>query len=196
MIDSHKYNHSSLDQSRINQYAARVAKECKKETIAPILKREMRTEMVTAERRVGLFRRREMYQTTQNIPVDIEIIGEHWLLFQTNHHIEERETKSRYSEYHEMTTWVLDRRGRLLRVWKWEEYKKWGESLQDSRFSQDIEIRQMNDDDMLRLDYSSPQREVGGSNSKLHWWGTREAGKLIRHAKGVGISIALKQLLD
>jgi hypothetical protein len=49
--------------------------------------------------------------------------------------------------------------------------------------------------DMVRLDYQDRYAERGSSDRGTHTYGNREAGQLVRHAKGVGLSIALKFLL-
>lgn len=56
------------------------------------------------------------------------------------------------------------------------------------------QYRQASDFDVTRLDFVS--KYVEQKKDKIHSFGTTSPGRLLRHSKGVGVSLALKSLLD
>ncbi|WP_146617500.1 hypothetical protein [Arthrobacter globiformis] len=121
-----------------------------------------------------------------------EVVGPHWVLHQTWHNIESKE-RGIYTEYYEQKYWVLQKDGCLLKVWRWEEAKVFSSG---TRVENDLTASAMTEDDILMLDRSFPPYEKGKHGSSFKCWGNREPQQIVRHAKGVGMSLALKALLE
>ncbi|WP_349803456.1 hypothetical protein [Nocardioides kribbensis] len=55
--------------------------------------------------------------------------------------------------------------------------------------------RPLDNSDVTRIDFADKYTDTDFGDG-LHVWGTREPGKRLRHAKGVGINLALKAVLE
>lgn len=175
-----------FDIARMRRYAARVAAEATTPLQKPIFTAGTVNVAVDQKRRVGfLGLRRETHTVVERRTGQVEIVPPYWVLFHTNHWIEDKASGAG-SEYNEQNYWVLTENGALMYVWKWEECK-------DGRFESDVTATEMSPEKMLHLDYAHPRYDL--HQGKLHIWGDREAGKSIRHAPGVGLSLALKRLI-
>lgn len=188
------YDQSTLDLNKLRQYAQKVAKGCRATPTPERTRRKAKSVPSTVVRRGGfLGLRKENIQVTTTVQVSERVIGPHWVLRQTNHHIESQE-RGKSTEYHEQRYWVLQRDGTLSTAWEWEEFTRWSDGT--TKLEQDCTAKPMNEADILRLDHLDRQHDNSGSRDSTKFWGNREPGKRIRHAKGVGLSTALKALLD
>lgn len=156
------------------------------------MKTEQRDVFVEKDRRSGFLGwRRETYRATERQAIVVEVVPPHWVLLHTNHWIQESSGRAHQYEYNEQNYWVLTEHGDLLYVWAWEEFRR---NQHDSgRFESDITAAMMSADNVLSMDHAHPKYEV--RRGKSLYWGNRDPGKLIRHAPGVGLSLALKSLM-
>jgi hypothetical protein len=188
------YDATTLDLARLRNYARKVARECRRTPVAERTRKVAKSVPDTITRRGGfLGLRTETLRVTRTVNATERVIGPHWVLRQTNHHIESDE-RGKATEYHEQNYWVLQRDGTLSKVWEWEEFTRWPDGR--TRFEQDCTVKPMTEADILRLDYEDRSQDNSGRGGSTTYWGNREPGKRNRHAKGVGLSVALKALLD
>lgn len=189
-----EYDKTTLDINRLRQYARKVAIECRRAPSPERTRTRAKSVPETVTRRAGfLGLRTENVQLAKTIHVSEPVIGQHWILHRTNHHIESKEG-GKVTEYHEQNFWVLQRDGTLSKIWEWEEFTRWPNGT--TRLEQDCTAKSMTEADILRLDHLDRQYDNGGDRGATKIWGDREPGKRIRHAKGVGLSLALKALMD
>lgn len=187
------YDGSELDMVRLRRFAERVARETRVRPSPEITRRVTKTVPSTETRRAGfLGLRTETIDTTKSVQVTESVLGPHWVLLQTNHHIESHD-RGKEVEYHEQNYWVLCTDGSLWTVWSWEEFTSWSDGTK--RLENDKTATPMTEDKVLRLDFENRYREEGEHGRGTKFWGDREAGRRIHHAKGVGLSKALKTLL-
>lgn len=184
------YEHSQLDLHRIYAYAKRVAKETRKKLNPGFTLEwgEPKSVEVQDTKEVkqlfGLITRQETVMRREMVSNPIASIEDHWELHRRNYHV-----NSSRSEYSEGYYWVLLPGGELKYVWKWEEY------LLEARYmKRGGSVETMSEEHILRLDRRPKSREQ--HHGGVHAWGDREDGPIIKHAKGVGISLALKNLLN
>lgn len=78
-------------------------------------------------------------------------------------------------------------------IWDWEEFTRWDNGM--TRFEKECTAKLMAEKDILRLDFADKRYDHSLSGNGTKFWGNREPGRRIRHAKGVGLSVALKGLL-
>jgi hypothetical protein len=191
--NSASYDATTLDMARLNRYAHRVAAECKS-PLTPAITRQVDKSVPSTETRRGGFLglRSEVVRVEKLIQVTESVIGPHWVLHRTNHHIESHEG-GKLVEYGEQNYWVLQGDGALLTVWDWEEYTRWPDG--SSRLLKECTTRSMAEADVLRLDFADRSTESGSHGRGTKTWGNRAQGRRIRHTKGLGLSVALKFLL-
>lgn len=187
------YEQSILDRMRLVKYAQRVARETRTPSSPAISKSEQVRQTVTRQRSVGFLRlRTEQYTAYETQTRQIEVIGPYWPLFTTQHWVD-RKPSSRFQsyEYEESNVWALAQNGTLWKLWLWTSYtvNRAGPDEQES----DATAKEMSDEDILELDrehqFSSLEDRDG------HFRGNRHPGRVIRHAKGVGLSLIMKDLL-
>jgi hypothetical protein len=156
--------------------------------------RESEKTVVVAEtRRSGFLGwRNSTVDVRKPVRVQEAVIGPHWVLRQTDHHIESRKG-GKLAEYHEQTYWVLLKDGELLKIWKWDDYTRWPDGTTKSE--NDCTATPMTEADVLRLDFADLHMQQGSRRSGEEISGTRYPGRRVHHSKGVGLSVALKALL-
>jgi hypothetical protein len=148
---------------------------------------------VQREERTGILGlRTRMVTTNEERETQVEVLPSHWELFRTTHWIEDRRAGTT-SEYNEQNLWVLTEGGDLLYVWKWEEYAR-PPGSDRGRFDSEVTVTPMTKERMLQLDHAHPSYDH--RRGAFHCWGSREPGRLVRHAPGVGISLLMKRLLS
>ncbi|MGN2638267.1 hypothetical protein ACTD5D_19145 [Nocardia takedensis] len=187
------YATSTLDIARLRTFAKRVARETKAPTIGPLIKTTTVSVPVVKTRSVGLFGlRTETYTASESREQTTQVVGPHWVLFTTRHFIDEEKTRRyRAYEYAESRIWILDTAGELLKVWQWQDFTLWDDGR--TKRESDCAVDPMTERDILQMDHEhtfSHHHDRDG-----HYRGDREPGRVIRHAKGVGLSLALKHLL-
>lgn len=83
--------------------------------------------------------------------------------------------------------------GALQVILDWEEFTRWDNGT--TRSEKECKVMPMSTTDILRLDFADELYDSGTHGRGTKIWGHREPGRRIRHAKGVGLSLALKRLL-
>ncbi|GLY53117.1 hypothetical protein [Lentzea sp. NBRC 102530] len=188
-----RYDDSALDVARLRRFAERVARETRVPPRPEITRRVTKSVPSTETRRAGfLGLRTETVTTTKSVQVAEPVLGPHWVLRQTHHHIESHD-RGKEVEYHEQNYWVLCTDGSLWTVWVWEEFTGWSDGTK--RLENDSTAEPMTEDKILRLDFDDRYREEREHGRGTKFWGNREPGRRVHHAKGVGLSKALKTLL-
>ena len=187
------YDRTILDIGRLRRYAKRVAAETKSAPMPDIFRQVTKSIPTTETRSYGfLGLRTKEVRATKTTQVNERVIGPHWVLHSTNHHIEQHRSGN-FIEYFELNYWVLHHDGVLLKVWQWEEATRFKDGT--VRVERDCTAKPMTEEDILRRDYADQRYEKGTSGRGTKYWGDRDPGCRVRHAKGVGLSVALKNLL-
>lgn len=206
MIDRAAYDTSRIDWQRLNKYAQRVARETKL-PLNPALTYSKRVWTdVPVERRkdslFGLWARTETVNVRRGVDQNIEALGAHWLLDTRHHHIEDTQKRStiRVQETtHEYHTLALLPDGTLMKVCILEtEVLNFG-NVRSGLVHQEKDHTSAppREWDITAIDFEKRYQEWGTHNGGKKSWGDREPGKrLLRHAKGVGINLALKDVLQ
>ena len=177
---------------RLRAFAKRVARDTRKPPAGAVRERLVKTETYHEDESYGfLGLRTRQVRKTRTVDAGSKIIVDaHWVLHRTYHNIDKYEPWG-HSEYHEDLYWILLKDGSLKKYTKWFEERTIQPSRQDG-----YSLHEMSMADIERLDFDDKSRETGRSDRGTHTYGNRDPGKLLRHAKGVGLSIALKNLLS
>jgi hypothetical protein len=199
------YEASTADWKRLHAYARKVARQTRRPLAAPIGytvtdHRTVQREVVRSHGPFGLFKRTETRSERQPFSRHVQVVGQHWVL-DVRHQNIERNVVGRGSHHqettHEKTTYLLLPDGGLKRVAVWEE-----ESVHtaDGRTRIVVDtshhVSDIGDHDLRAFDFEKRHTEYGRHGRGTKTWGDREPGKrLLVHAKGVGLSAALKRLL-
>lgn len=187
------YDDSVLDLARLRRFAGRVARDTRVRPSPAMTRQVTRSVPSTETRKTGfLGLRTETVQTTKSVQVSEPVVGPHWVLHHTNHHIESHD-RGKYVEFHEQNYWMLCSDGTLWTIWDWEEFTRWNDGT--TRFEKDRTAEAMTEAKILRLDFADRNTQQGEHGHGTTFWGDREAGHRIHHAKGVGLSKALKALV-
>ncbi|MEV6072036.1 hypothetical protein AB0L82_36320 [Nocardia sp. NPDC052001] len=189
-----RYDASVFEFGRLQSYAKRVAQETRAQAEPPLTTTVTIRDVVTRTRRAGfLGLRTETYKTTENRSTVQQVVGPHWILFTTSHNIDQENTRRyRAYEFAEKKLWILDEKGQLLKVWKWDDFTLWRDGT--TKRENDCTAAPMTEADVLELDRE--HKFTHHHDHEGHYRGDRTAGRIIRHAKGVGLSLALKSLLE
>lgn len=197
MSDRKMYDASTFDRSRVNAYALRVVNETSR-PLSDALTYVKATPKETRSR--GLF---GLGVKTTMVSVDeiIEALGQHWPLDQRHHTIQRtdklQDGGERVETSREKYVLALLPDGELIRICMLEEVNA-GFARRDGLSWKLVEVKHRSwpasDQDLLNLDFEKRYCERGG-RSRVTSWGDLEGGKLIRHAKGVGVNLALKSLM-
>jgi hypothetical protein len=182
-----------LETAKISAFARGVAAETVMPPVGSLTREVTKTATVSEIRKGGLFGlKTKTVQVPRTTTVREEVVGAHWVLHSTYHNIETNQ-RGTYSEYFEQNYWILQNDGALLKVRNWEEAKKTSSGIS---VETDLTAWPMTEEDMLALDHDFPSYERGRHGSDFKCWGNREPGRVARHAKGGGVSLALKALLE
>ena len=167
MANRAEYDASQLDWDRLKRYAQRVARETGMPRTSPVA----------------------------------NVIGEHWPLDRRRWTIQKnsRSGGQRYQEtIHETHLLALLPDGRLVKVITAETASSYSGTAgrgSDSKFWHNC--RDAEESDITALDFERRYTEQGRSNDSQRSWGDRDPGRrLVRHAKGVGVNLALKDVLE
>lgn len=184
--DRASYDQTQIDWHRLGNYAQRVARE----TRVPRGSETM-TQYVTRQREVrggllGLSTRIECYSE----PVTSTVTADHWVLDQRYWRKNEKLPGGRVKWFYEWIYYCLGVDGSLLyRLESADEIEGCHENRDDPI------VRPMSDYDVEQFDFEPlcvSRRGQFGIESNL----IRDDKKLRHHAKGVGLSLALKKLLE
>lgn len=199
------YEASTADWKRLHAYARKVAQQTRRPLAGPI--GYTVTDYRTVERQVvrnsgpfGMFKHTETRSERQPFSRHVPVIGQHWVLDERHQNIE-KNVGGRNSHHqettHEKTTYLLLPDGALKYVAVWEE-----ETVHtvdgSSRVVIDTShhVKDIGDGELKTFDFEKRHSEYGRHGRGIKTWGNREPGKkLLVHAKGVGLSLALKRLL-
>lgn len=191
------YGETGLDRRRLESFAKRVARETKKPPEGPLVKMVSAQRAVVRERSAGfLGLRTEQYTTYETVQQRQQVLSPYWTLFTTVHYIEEGESQKHFAyEFNERNVWALARDGGLWKLWIWDDFTLYDGFGGRSKRESDATARVMSDEDILELDREHRFTHMYRRGLRDHYRGDRNPGKVIRHAKGVGLSLALKALL-
>ncbi|MBM7494499.1 hypothetical protein JOD64_005721 [Micromonospora luteifusca] len=205
MPDRQAYEASVADWPRLRAYAKRVARDTRKPQEGSISYTTTEYQTVEKERvrksgPFGLFTRRELTSQQQPVTRRIGVVGGHWALDRRNYHIE-RNTRLRGGTHQEITyeqhTFLLLPDGALKHVVLWEEEVMHVERGVTSAFvKHSHSVVDVGDSQLRSFDFEKTYAEHGTHGRGTKTWGDREPGRrLLVHARGVGLSLALKRLL-
>ncbi|MEU8387301.1 hypothetical protein [Micromonospora sp. NPDC048842] len=203
MPDKKTYEATTPDWARIRAYAKRVAGETRKarESAISYTTTEYQTQTKQVEVRYGLF---DLFTRVENrservaVARRVDVVGSHWLLDRRHHHIQ-RNTKHRnvtqQETTHEQHYVVLLPDGGLKKIVVWEEEFLRTENGKSTFFTTRKHlVADLDDRDVRAMDFE--KRHTSYSADRIQTWGDHELGKrLLTHAKGVGLTQALKRLL-
>ncbi len=200
------YDASRIDWDRLKRYAQRVARETKVPLRPPVTYNRRVSTVVPIERRTGgLFGfgvRTEVVNEHRTVDQIIEALAPHWLLDYRHWHREDnrRHGGVRIQETtHAQLYLALLPDGRLVKVVVTEEEVMEFGAMRSGLLRRDFEhsFGEATEWDITPLDFEKRYRESGRHDVGMKIWGDRDPGqRLLRHAKGVGINLALKDLLE
>jgi hypothetical protein len=205
MPDRQAYNVSTFDWPRIHSYARKVAGETRTpaEKSISYTTTEYRTVTKQVEVKHGLF---NLFTRVENkdervaVSRCVEVVGRHWVLERRHHHIE-RNTKERtYTNQettHEQHYVVLLADGSLKKVVLMETENMNTAHGRNTFFAtHEHRVSDLSADDVQAMDFEKHHSEHGTHGRSTKTWGDRDPGKrLVSHARGVGLTKALKRLL-
>lgn len=190
-----QYLKTQIDWDKLRAYAGRVARETKKPTqVLQVTKTQMVEEK--APGLMGLLGRKvkkpQQVTTTQQ--------ADYWVLMTRTSGWKEEGTKNgRLYEEEESSThlYCLRKNGELfVRTTVSTQkllYHNRGANLYDK--SSPPKERPLNEADALLFDWAPWKKEYTQGGTR-HWSDTEQGNRLLVHAKGMGLSLALKKLLE
>ena len=204
MPDLNAYSASVPDWGKIRNYARRVARETKLALEPPIT--YLTTVSGPAEpARGGLFGGLKTPRAAPSVTKTITVVGPHWLLAARDHHIL-RTSGGRESvtdeTTHEYFYFALTPDGDLVRAYQQvdEVITRFPSRPSASPYfvrSLEHSVRDLDSTDLATFDLEKYRFDSSGRNGKNCAWGDREPGRrLLRHAKGIGLSLALRNVLE
>lgn len=194
-VDLAAYQRSSIDWDRLRRYARKVAKETRLPMAPDVtFNKQVRREVTRPIR--GFLGRTRQETRTESVEVGVTVLGPHWAIDRRHWH-HEKTTRSGGTVdirgEHEWATTALLPNGDLTVAFVFEEELVVDSVFQHSR--KQHEVRPINESDVLLMDHhrrTTNQTLPGG----VHLWTDRQPGPLNRHAKGVGLNLALKDILE
>lgn len=213
MPDKLSYEQSRIDWPRLRAYARRVSEQTSLSQLGPVTYSSPteQTTYRTETRRSGIFGHRvETIQVPQTIITkqQVEALGPHWPLANRAHN--RRETtmdRSRVSaevEDFANYTYALKPDGGLITlvvVRKVQLYYNAGRVFEHHEEAYHT-CEPFSDADVESFDFDHPyyDRTNPLEGSKIQAWGWNNfnprSSRLLRHAKGVGLTLALKEILE
>lgn len=199
------YEQSGVDWPRLHAYAKRVARETHKPVERKITYSETIYENVPVERPkrgpLRMFQRTIVENHRRRSTQVIQVADEHWILDKRHHHIEKNtnRTGTKYQEtINEQISFILLPDGALKHVALYEEeFTSVSKGEHAYRGDRSHSVRDLNEWDLRSFDFEKRYAEHGSHGVGTKWWGDREPGRrLLVHSKGVGLSLALKRLLE
>ncbi len=201
-----EYDASVLDMARLTRFAQKVARTTRQPKQPPITYETTETIYDTHTERgfLGMGRPKEI-RTPRTIVKVIELVGPHWLIDQRQWHLREvsKVGGTRVEEeQHEQIYRVLLPTGEMLMAWTSETtVVNIGGPGRSGLVHQEKggSSHALSERDVIDLDFEKryAERTSRRDGREFTNWGDRDPGGFpIRHAKGVGLSIALKKILD
>lgn len=207
MPDRAQYEATSIDWPKLSRYAARVAQETRLPPEPPIIQVERVEKDVPVEKRTGgLFGLGvKTYIATERKTVEdtIRVVDSHWVINKTMSAVRERTKTQQGTEIEETEytthTLVLCTDGSLAKV-KHRKTEVWAfprSGACDYKQESEYFVLPIDETDVVTMDYSRLSRDNDRPKAPRSSWARGERGdRLLRHAKGVGINLALKDLLE
>ncbi|MFI7482475.1 hypothetical protein ACH9EU_08650 [Kocuria sp. M1R5S2] len=207
MLDRAQYEATSIDWPKLNRYAARVAQETKLPPEPPITKVERVEKDVPVEKRTGGFfgLGAKTYITIDRKTVEetIRVVGPHWVINKAMSAVRERTRTQQGTEIEETEytthTLVLCTDGSLAKV-QHRKTEVWAfprSGACNHNEENEYSVLPIDETDVVTMDYSRRSRDNDRPTAPRSSWARGERGnRLLRHAKGVGINLALKDLLE
>lgn len=206
------YDQTTLDWDRLRRYAKRVATETRLQPSPAIqYTYSVRQNVKHTEQRpggfLGLGKPRQVHVTTsQWVDKKVTALGEHWVLNHRTWHRVDTTSPSKGTTLEESTHegiyLVLLPAGALktvvvstTTVLHFGDPRTTGLVQSEAHHSS----RDPDEEDICLLDFETHLRDSHQRHgtTQIHTWTDRVAGnRLIRHAKGVGVNLALKAILE
>ncbi|MFI9452470.1 hypothetical protein [Amycolatopsis sp. NPDC052450] len=205
MPDRQAYYASTIDWSRIRAFARRVARETRTPAENGIFYTATEYQTVTKqiETKHGLFNlftkvedKRERVAVSKRV----DVVGRHWVLEERHHHIEHSTKDRTYTVQetdHERHYVALLADGNLKKIILTETEVMSNTHGRTTVFTtHKHSLSDLSGSDVETMDFEKQHYETGTGSTGIKAWGDREPGnRLLRHAKGVGVTQALKRLL-
>lgn len=195
MPDLSAYYATQIDWDKLRRYAGRVARQTKVPAQAPVIRTERLEKDVPVEKHTsgffGIGAKTRIVMERRKVDEQIEVVGPHWLLSRSfwrggnKYTINNYGRKVRVEETNKETNSViLIRDGSLLRLRREEGWVFNYGGAQDGLVAEwdDYDIEPLSEYDVTSFDFRKGQ---DGAQRVL-----------LRHSKGVGINLALKDLLE
>nr|WP_157527176.1 hypothetical protein [Kibdelosporangium sp. MJ126-NF4] len=201
MSDRQAYHASTIEWSRIRVFAQRVARETRTPAEQGISYTTTAYQTVTKQVEVkygifNLFTKPERTSERVEVNKQVDVVGRHWVLERRNHHIEQTTMERTNQETtHEQHFVVLLADGSLKKVILIETENVNTAHGRYTFFSiHEHTVHDLSTSDVEAMDFE--KRHYSTTKAHVQNWGDREPGKqLLSHAKGVGLTKALKRLL-
>lgn len=198
-MDQPAYEASQIDWRRLRAFANRVAKSTTVEPQPSLMVSLKETfPLQRTVRSGGIFGfgakdHTESYSEERD--VQREVLGPHWILDQRRYHRDEWLSKDILETDDQITHLVLESDGSLTTVYHKDEGRS--APLWSDKIDQCVDVRRFNDDDVTSFDFEkvSSHWEIRGRGLAPTRAMNEQVGrKLLRHAKGAGLSMRLKEL--
>lgn len=195
MVSRAEYDRSILDRDRLTRYAQRVARETRQRPRERLAYAFDRSETVTVHgKRLGIFPTTTQQQVTKE--VTREAIGKHWVLLSERGLWKESGDVTEDTQL-STTSLVLLPTGQIkavttltTAVYQWKPYR-----LLESTGTH--QVREPTEEQLCDLDFEREARETSRAQGRERVVARRtHRVRLIRHAKGVGVNLALKAILE
>ncbi|MFI7482474.1 hypothetical protein ACH9EU_08645 [Kocuria sp. M1R5S2] len=195
MPDPSVYYATQIDWEKLRRYATRVARQTEVPARAPVVRTERVEKDVPVEKRtsgfLGIGAKTRIVMERHKVDDQIEVVGPHWLLSRSFWSGGDKYTtnslgrKVRVDEKNEETdSVILVQDGSLLRLHRKQGWVFNYGGTQDGLVAvwDDYDLKPLSEHDVTSFDFRKGQN---GAQPVL-----------VRHAKGVGINLALKDLLE
>lgn len=188
---------------RLERYALKVAQETQALRRPALTYEKSDTVYDTRIERKLFGLSKKVSKVPRTVTTNVEILGPHWVLDRRDYHkrsvviTQDRRIEEEYDEWDYVALLVT---GELRFATKIESITTTSSSSQPTFYREDNRgsARKLRESDVLDLDFSRPpfDRTSRSRGTETSVWGDQVArGRLIHHAKGVGLSLALKRLL-
>lgn len=208
MLSKHVYDESQIDWPRLRAYAKRVSRETTLELDQPVTYQTTKqvSNYRTETRRsgfLGLRSKEVKVPVNTSVSTQIEALGKHWRLDSSHHSREDtmnyQSKPVKEESTYGSTTFALMPDGQLtlLCVIREETLLLSGNYEHHEKIHH--QIGTFSGAEVEHFDFNHPYFESTSHSGglKIHVWGNkRTGGKLLRHAKGVGLTLALKHILE
>lgn len=205
-MDRTKYDASHIDWDRLKKYAQRVARETAMPQNPPLTYRKTTYADVPVAKTTSGFLGfgSRSYVISERRPVfrEVQALGPHWSIDRRYWNKEENtrsgNVRVKETTYENYVLALLPDGSLVKAILSETEVVNFREGHSKLvHHEREHSIRAVSESDVMALDFQKRHRETGRHNVGTKVWGDWDPGKrLLRHTKGVGINLALKDLLE